>query len=235
MASNWKTQKILFILSASLFLLALFPSHLPAGILTLAWDANNEDDLGGYKVYYGTRSIDYDFVIDVGNVTQYTVRGLEPETLYYLALTAYDISRNESDFSGEVSAVADEDPAPSSSPSAALIDSDDGGGCFIATAAYGSYLNPHVETLRDFRDRLLVPGSLGRNYVRLYYHYAPTIANLIKKHGSLQCITRHVLLPLIWMSSLSLKITSSPTLLFPLLCLFSIFATTLRVYLRPKR
>ena len=235
MASTWKRQKILFVLSAFLSLLALFPSDLAAGILTLAWDANNEDDLGGYKVYYGTRSMDYDFVIDVGNVTQYTVRGLEPETPYYLALTAYDISRNESDFSEEVSAVPDEDPAPSPSTSATFIDNDDGGGCFIATAAYGSYLNPHVKTLRDLRDEFLVPGTLGRKYVRLYYQYGPTIANRIKKHGSLKFITRQVLLPLIWMSSLSLKTANSPTLLFLPLCLLPIFTITLHPYFRQKR
>jgi hypothetical protein len=61
----------------------------------------------GYKIHYGTQSGIYGSVLDVGNVTQYTVTGLEPQTQYYFSLTAYDTSANESDFSEEVSAVTD--------------------------------------------------------------------------------------------------------------------------------
>jgi len=78
-----KRQIITLILSASLFLLVFFPATLAASALTLAWDSNTENDLAGYKVYCGTRSRDYDFAIDAGNTTYYTVRGLEPETRYY--------------------------------------------------------------------------------------------------------------------------------------------------------
>ena len=211
-----KRQIITLILSASLLLLALFPAHLAASAFTLAWDPNTENDLAGYKVYYGTQSGSYDFAIDAGNTTYYTVTRLEPETRYYFALTAYDTSRNESDFSWEVSAVTGNDPDPAPSTSSTLIDSEDSG-CFIATAAYGSYLNRHVKILREFRDEFLIPNFLGRKFVHLYYQYAPRIASNIGEYRSLKFITRQVLLPLIAMSSLSLKTTASPTfLLLPL-------------------
>jgi hypothetical protein len=93
--------------SALLFLLAFSPTTVAASELTLAWDPNTEDDLAGYKVYYGIQSGNYDSIIDVGNVTQYTVTDLEPETRYYFAVTAYDTSLNESGFSEEVSGVTD--------------------------------------------------------------------------------------------------------------------------------
>ena len=228
-----KRQTVSSILAASLFLLALFPSRLSASSLTLAWDPSPEPDLAGYKVYYGTRSGDYDVAIDVGDVIQYTVWGLEPQTRYYLSLTAYDFSRNESDFSWEVSAITGDDPAPTP-----ISDSGGDGGCFIATAAYGSYLNPHVKILRHFRDEFLISNSLGRKFVHLYYQYGPRIAKHLEKYSFLQFLTRQALLPLIGMSSLfnkSNKITPFPTLLFPLLCFVLVFTITLPFYLRQNR
>ena len=117
MAINFarERQTVIFLVSASLFLLALFPPCIGASSLTLAWEANTEDDLAGYKVYYGIRSRDYDSVIDVGNFTQYTVTSLEPDIRCYFAVTAYDASGNESDFSHEVSGVAPNDPGPDDS------------------------------------------------------------------------------------------------------------------------
>jgi hypothetical protein len=68
----------------------------------LAWDPNDEDDLAGYKIYYGTSSGNYSTSVDVGNTTEYTITGLNDGVTYYFAATAYDTSDNESDYSEEV-------------------------------------------------------------------------------------------------------------------------------------
>lgn len=79
---------------------------MPLGIygaeLSLAWDANSEPDLAGYKIYYGIASGDYSHSIDVGNITEYTVVDLDDGGTYYLAATAYDRDGNESDYSEEL-------------------------------------------------------------------------------------------------------------------------------------
>jgi len=69
--------------------------------------------------------------------------------------------------------------------------------CFIATAAYGSPLHPHLDILRDFRDKYLLPSRLGRMLVYLYYEYSPFVADLIAKHKVLKVVVRINLLPFV--------------------------------------
>jgi hypothetical protein len=73
--------------------------------VTLTWNANSENDLGGYRVYRATTSGIYGVPIATlqGNVTTYQATGLQFGTTYYFVVTAYDIAGNESAYSNEVS------------------------------------------------------------------------------------------------------------------------------------
>jgi len=73
-----------------------------------------------------------------------------------------------------------------------------GGGCFIATAAYGSYLDPHVQVLRVFRDNYLITNTPGRLFVAFYYNVSPPIAAFINEHGTLRAATRFALTPVVY-------------------------------------
>lgn len=70
--------------------------------------------------------------------------------------------------------------------------------CFIATAAYGSSLDPHVQTLRTFRDNVLLQSSWGSAFVRFYYHWSPPAARLIARQPLLKGFTRLALAPVIF-------------------------------------
>lgn len=70
--------------------------------------------------------------------------------------------------------------------------------CFIATAAYGTFLDPHVITLRTFRDQALLTNPLGQWLVERYYHYSPPIAQTIKEHEWLRTSVRMLLTPIIF-------------------------------------
>ena len=122
--------------------LILFPASVQSAE-TLQWDANTETDLAGYILYQGITEGSYGNPIDVGNVTSYTVSGLEPGTTYYFAVTAHDTGGNESGPSNEVSvyiAAATSQLSVSVSGNGTVVSNPDGIHCAsgICSASYGT-------------------------------------------------------------------------------------------------
>jgi len=75
-----------------------------------------------------------------------------------------------------------------------------GGGCFIATAAYGSPTAEQLDVLREFRDALLLENTAGSQLVALYYKLSPPVADFISGNSFLRTLVRELLVdPVVWM------------------------------------
>jgi hypothetical protein len=69
--------------------------------VTLAWDANTDTDVAGYRVHYGTAPGNYAYILDVGNNTSAVLPNLYDGTTYFFVVTAYN-STLESQPSNEI-------------------------------------------------------------------------------------------------------------------------------------
>jgi hypothetical protein len=72
-----------------------------------------------------------------------------------------------------------------------------GGGCFIATAAFGTPMAQQVDILRQFRDRYLLSNEWGREFVAWYYRNGPAAASYIQDKPLLRAVVRWALYPFI--------------------------------------
>ncbi len=82
----------------------------------------------------------------------------------------------------------------------------EGGGCLIATAAYGSEMAPQVQLLRELRDNQLLQTESGTQFMTMfndvYYTFSPTIADMEREHPLFKEAVKLAITPMI--STLSL-------------------------------
>ncbi|WP_238523160.1 cupredoxin domain-containing protein [Nitrosopumilus maritimus] len=76
-----------------------------------------------------------------------------------------------------------------------------GGGCLIATAAYGTELAPQVQFLREIRDNTVMSTASGASFMtgfnQLYYSFSPTIADLERENPMFKESVRAFITPMI--------------------------------------
>jgi hypothetical protein len=81
-------------------ILFLFPQNLYALDITLAWDANSEEDLAGYRVFSREEGENYNYNQPAweGDKTETscTIYDLDDDTTYCFVVRAFDTSGNES-------------------------------------------------------------------------------------------------------------------------------------------
>jgi hypothetical protein len=76
---------------------------LPSPTISLAWDPSPAANIAGYRLYQGGASQTYTNVTDLGNVCSAPIWALAPGATYYFAVTVYNETGLESQFSAEVS------------------------------------------------------------------------------------------------------------------------------------
>jgi hypothetical protein len=119
-------------------------------------------------------------------------------TVTAAAYSGYRFSSWSGDASGTTSSIdITMDANKSVTANFTVLSTDDGdgdgngGGCFIATAAYGSPSHFYVNILRDFRDEYLMSGKPGRSFVKFYYKHSPKAASYLEKHSVLKIPIRY--------------------------------------------
>jgi PKD repeat protein len=113
------------------------------------------------------------------------------------------------------------------------LDTGAGGGCFIATAAFGLGVAPQVQVLRDFRDQYQLTNAPGECFVRPYCKYGPKGAGYIKKHDWLKPIVRVLLMPLVGISYILVRTSLAAGILFG--CLLFLSALSFYAFYKGRR
>ncbi len=190
-----------------------------AAQLQLNWSDQSSNETG-FEIWRktGTGGTYAQIAVSPSNTTSYADTTVTAGVTYCYQVRAYN-DAGESDPTNEAcgtaTATTGSSPttstpasgAPASNQAASSTGAGDGGGgggCFIATAAFGSPLAPQVQLLREVRDEYLLPNRLGRVAVQVYYAVSPPIAEVIRQSELLRAAVRLSLIPVLAWAALTL-------------------------------
>jgi len=81
------------------------------------------------------------------------------------------------------------------------VEGGNGGGCLIATAAFGSELSPQVQFLREIRDNTVLQTESGTNFMagfnQFYYSFSPAVADYERENPTFKEAVKLTLTPLL--------------------------------------
>ena len=92
-------------------------------------------------------------------------------------------------------------PASSESSETVTNSDEEGGGCLIATAAFGSEMAPQVQFLREIRDNTVMSTKLGTTFMtgfnHFYYSFSPYVADYERENPVFKEAVKVTLTPLL--------------------------------------
>ncbi len=178
------------------------PDNLSMGLIHFKIRVNNPGDEGSIRIYFsepvGPDWYKYDSVNGWSEFSG-SVNFSSDRKSVLLSL----VDGGEGDSDGVANGIIVDPSGPGGSGSSGFSGSPSGSGssggsgCFIATAAFGSPMEKHVQILKEFRDVYLLKSRAGIAFVNAYYKYSPPIADVIARHGVLRSVVRIGLMPLI--------------------------------------
>jgi len=162
-------------------------------------------DISGQKITL--KPGDSDTIHIVWNIDEKTSQGVYEARFAVWEEKKEGIESNRLDISSipnvvqvsQVSSIAESSVSLESQPSEQ--GEENGGGCLIATATFGSELAPQVQQLRELRDNTLLKTSSGSIFMtgfnELYYSFSPTIADLERQSPFFKEAVKLTITPLI--------------------------------------
>ena len=119
-----------------------------------------------------------------GSAVDVDFGGMNPSTVYWVAIRAVDVCNVPGSF-----AVA--------KLTTTKINFTKLAGCFIATAAYGSALEPQVDALRKVRDTMRPKSAVFATATDLYYRAGPAAAAIVSRSDVARAVVRSLLAPVV--------------------------------------
>ena len=153
------------------------------------------------------------FAFDCNKCSSYEIeihKGFEPEKYFSTRTDAYLQCRK---CKTEYDSVLCPDCDTQIFPTVPFVKGDEGGekgkGCFIATACLGDN-SEILEQLYLLRDELLEKNKIGKQFIKYYYTYSPSIASCIHNNNLLKSFVKYLIVyPAYYVSLLAMKIISS--------------------------
>jgi hypothetical protein len=189
------------------------------------------------------KSTDLPVASDGSGVDRKIVSGLTNNTTYVFRIALLDEANNVLQFfpGNGGNSTCDSGAAPNftncpwaATPEKVLGLLTDDFNCFIASAAYGSSLEPKLDVFREFRFKVLLQHRWGRDFVMWYYKYGSIAAQYISDKPTLRALVRVALWPAYWFSQASLAIGFAKTLILSLVlfitCSISLAFGTRRIF-----
>jgi hypothetical protein len=177
------------------------PENLQADIdqdgVLLSWEDHSQVETG-YEIERRSAGGDFQSIATLPEDSiEHFDEEVLPGTTYSYRVRALNGLTGPSNYSEQV-ALTFPDVSNASVNSGSSAAGRGGGGCFIATAAFGSEFHPRVAALRQFRDEALLPRWWGRLFNELYLRLSPPLARQVEKSDAFRSFVRSALVPVFW-------------------------------------